>query len=332
MQSSALNSKKQKVFVIGIDCAEPSLVFDAWKDDMPHLNRLMQTGTYGPLRSCIPCITVPAWACMVSGRDPGQLGLYGFHNRPDHSYDPMRVANARALKVPLIWDTLSRAGKEVVVVGVPPSYPPWPVNGVMVGCFLTPGTDIPYTYPTSVARELKAHVGEYPVDVLQFRSLGKADLLKQVYDMTGKHFAAIEYLMQHRPWDFFMFVEIGMDRIHHGLWRFHDETHPGYEPDSPLRTAVHDYYQFIDKKIGRLLELLDDDTVILVVSDHGCKQMKGGVNINEWLIKEGYLKLKKQPGEGAQLEACDIDWQQTTAWGAGGRSRPRSASGPGRHL
>ncbi|MCK4894586.1 MAG: alkaline phosphatase family protein [Calditrichia bacterium] len=319
MQIRAPSSiQRQKVFVIGIDCAEPSLVFGSWRDDLPNLKKLMQAGTYGKLESCIPCITVPAWACMLSGKDPGQLGLYGFHNRVDHSYQRMRIANSKALKAPLIWDYLSRAGREVVVVGVPPSYPPWPVNGVMVGCFLTPDTNTDYTYPASVAQELKAHVGEYPVDVLQFRTLDKEHLLKQVHDMTDKHFSAIEYFMKNRSWEFFMFVEIGMDRIHHGMWRYHDSTHPGHEPDSPYRTAIYEYYRYIDERIGKLLDLMEDDTAVLVVSDHGCKQMKGGICINEWLIQEGYLVLKEQPDGTTQLEDCEVDWQHTRAWGGGG--------------
>ena len=312
------SGQKQKVFVIGIDCAEPSLVFGPWQDDLPNLRKLMQAGTYGNLESCIPCITVPAWACMLSGKDPGQLGLYGFHNRVDHSYQQMRVANSKALNAPLVWDYLSRVGKEVVIVGVPPSYPPRPVNGVMVGCFLTPDTGTDYTYPASVAQELKSHVGEYPVDVLQFRTLDKGHLLKQVHDMTDKHFCTIEYLMKKRSWDFFMFVEIGMDRIHHGMWRYHDSTHPGYEPDSPFKTAVYEYYRYIDERVGKLLDLLDEDTAVLVVSDHGCKQMKGGINLNEWLIQEGYLVLKERPDGTTELEDCEIDWEHTRAWGGGG--------------
>ncbi|HEV2473153.1 MAG TPA: alkaline phosphatase family protein, partial [Chthonomonadales bacterium] len=63
-----------RLVIIGLDCAEPSLVFEQWRDDLPNLSRLMQQGSYGRLESCIPAITVPAWSCMMSGRDPGELG------------------------------------------------------------------------------------------------------------------------------------------------------------------------------------------------------------------------------------------------------------------
>ncbi|MCS6939866.1 MAG: alkaline phosphatase family protein, partial [Roseiflexus sp.] len=70
-----------QLLIIGLDCAEPSLVFDRWRADLPTLSRLMAEGVYGELESCIPAITVPAWSCMMSGRDPGELGIYGFRNR-----------------------------------------------------------------------------------------------------------------------------------------------------------------------------------------------------------------------------------------------------------
>ena len=85
--------KSDRLVVIGLDCAEPSLVFDAWRGDLPNLNRLMEGGLWGRLESCHPPITVPAWACMMTGRDPGELGIYGFRNRAGRSYDALSIAN-----------------------------------------------------------------------------------------------------------------------------------------------------------------------------------------------------------------------------------------------
>ena len=66
-----------KIMIIGLDCAEPSLVFDRWRDELPTLGDLVDRGAYGPLTSVIPPITVPAWSCMMSSRTPGDLGVYG---------------------------------------------------------------------------------------------------------------------------------------------------------------------------------------------------------------------------------------------------------------
>ena len=81
----------EKVAVIGLDCAEPSLMFDRFIDDLPNVRRLMEAGTYGHLKSSMPPITVPAWSCMASSKDPGTLGIYGFRNRVDHSYDKLSM-------------------------------------------------------------------------------------------------------------------------------------------------------------------------------------------------------------------------------------------------
>jgi predicted AlkP superfamily phosphohydrolase/phosphomutase len=70
-----------KVAVIGLDSAAPQLVFDQFRNNLPNLSRLMDEGVWGPLKSCHPPITVPAWSCMMSGYDPGQLGIYGLRNR-----------------------------------------------------------------------------------------------------------------------------------------------------------------------------------------------------------------------------------------------------------
>jgi predicted AlkP superfamily phosphohydrolase/phosphomutase len=97
-----------------------------------------------------------------------------------------------------------------------------------------------------------------------------------------------------------------------------DPTHPQYEPDSPFATAIHDYYCHVDAQIGALLRHCDDDTAVLVVSDHGARPLMGGICINEWLMAHGYLTLKQVPDEPTSLEQVEVDWSQTQVWGAGG--------------
>src|SRR3954447_21631182 len=111
-----------RVLIIGLDCAAPELVFDRWRDELPTLAGLMRHGSWGVLESCFPCITVPAWSCMAASRDPGALGIYGFRNRRDHSYDALTLADSQAVRVPRLWDLLGARGRPVVVVGVPGTY------------------------------------------------------------------------------------------------------------------------------------------------------------------------------------------------------------------
>ena len=113
-------------------------------------------------------------------------------------------------------------------------------------------------------------------------------------------------------------VEIGLDRVHHGFWQYFDSTHVNYKPGNKYEDAVRDYYSLLDDEIGYLLEELDDETTVIVMSDHGAKSMAGGIRINEWLIQEGYLKLKTDPEAPTPFSVKDVDWSRTKAWAEGG--------------
>jgi predicted AlkP superfamily phosphohydrolase/phosphomutase len=308
----------ERVLVIGLDCATPQFVFGPDRFDLPNLRRLAEQGCWGRLRSCDPPITVPAWTCMLSGKDPGALGCYGFRNRPDHSYAPMRTTNAGTIKARRVWDILSRAGKKVVVLGVPPSYPPKPVNGWLVSGFLAPDTSADFTYPKSLKGELQANVGEYLLDVRGFRTDKKDELLARIHALMENRFAAARYLLDSKPWDFFVMVEMGVDRLHHGFWKYADPTHPKFEPGNPYESAIRDYYQAVDRHIGELVSMVGDETAVMVVSDHGAKAMQGGICINQWLIQEGLLTVRDSLDSPKRIEDCDIDWSRTKVWGSGG--------------
>ena len=333
---------RPKVAVIGLDCADPKLVFEDWRDALPNLARLADTGTWGPLRTVDPPVTVPAWTCMVTSRDPGDLGIYGFRNRHDHGYDSLRLADSRAVTVDRLWDVLGQAGKHVVVVGVPPTWPPPAVNGELVSCFLTPDprTD-DYTHPAGLRAELEDVVGPYRVDVENYRSDDRDRILAEIYQMTEQRFAVARHLLDTRPWDFFMMVEIGVDRIQHAFWSYFDPSHPQHEPGHRHADVVRTYYQYLDDEIGELLERFDDETTVLVVSDHGAQPMMGAVCVNEWLVQEGYLVLHEYPGGATPLSQAKVDWSRTRAWGEGGHyarlclnvegREPEGVVGPGEY-
>ncbi|HYM64084.1 MAG TPA: alkaline phosphatase family protein [Gaiellaceae bacterium] len=309
-----------RALVIGLDCAAPQLVFDRWLDELPTIRGLTERGAWGVLRSCDPPITVPAWSSMTSSRSPGALGFYGFRNRRDHSYDALAFADSRAVKLPRVWDILSERARDVIVLGVPQTYPVSQVKGVMVSCFLTPDIETrQYTYPAALKDEIKQVVGRYMVDVPNFRTNEKAQLLADIEEMTEKRFRLAEHLLETRPWDLFFMVEMGTDRMHHAFWRFSDPEHRLYEPGSQFEGAMLDYYKGVDEKMGRLLgRFADEDTAVLVVSDHGAKRIDGGICINEWLRREGYLVLKEEPPGPVSLKPDMVDWARTTAWGEGG--------------
>jgi predicted AlkP superfamily phosphohydrolase/phosphomutase len=317
--SSAGAERRRKVMVIGLDCAPPEHIFDEYADEIPTITKLRENGVWGPLESIVPPITVPAWMCMMTSKDPGTLGIYGFRNRKDHTYEGLSFATSWAVKEPTVWDILSEAGKKSIVMSVPPSYPPKPLNGIQIGCFLTPNEEADYTYPKELKTELQDKIGEYVFDIRNFRTDNTKYIVDEAYRMTEQRFKAADYLLGSKPWDFFVMVEMGPDRLNHGIWSFVDPGHPRFEPNNPYMDSLREYYRYLDGKIGELLsKYADEDTTVLIVSDHGAKAMVGGVCFNEWLVREGYLAFEELPSEVTPTNKLSIDWSKTKAWGDGG--------------
>ena len=321
MVSLFRRKKQKKVLVIGLDCADPSLVFDQFAADMPSITRLRSNSLWGRLESTIPCITVPAWSSMLSSRDPGVLGFYGFRNRTGYDYNQLGIATGLAVKEKRVWDYLTDADKSSVIIGVPQTYPVRAMKGHLVSSFLTPSLESAFAHPPEFKDEVLIHTdNSYMFDVKGFRTDKKDWLLQQINDMTEIRFKLLDYLITGKEWELFMWVEMGVDRIHHGLWRYHDPAHRLYEPGNRFENAIRDYYAQIDYRVGQLLEKIDDNTSVLVVSDHGVSRMDGGVCLNEWLWKNGWLALKQPPPEGeiTPFDKLEIDWSKTKAWGEGG--------------
>ncbi|HEV7223746.1 MAG TPA: alkaline phosphatase family protein [Pirellulales bacterium] len=306
-----------RILVLGLDCAAPELLLG--DDRLTNLRRLMAGGCYGRLESIVPPITVPAWMCLATSRDPGSLGVYGFRNRLDHGYHRLGLASSASIAAPTLWDQIGLEGGRANIVGVPPNFPPRPVNGVSVGCFLTPDTTRNiYAHPACVQGEIEQLIGVYPVDVAGFRTHDKRRLLADLYSLSRRQWTVVRHLLRNTEWDYFQFVEIGLDRLQHGFWKFHDPEHLLHEPGHPYQHAIRDYYRHLDEEIGRTLDLLDEETIVLVTSDHGARRLDGGFCINEWLLDEGLLALRKYPEQVTPPERLDIDWPRTKVWSEGG--------------
>jgi predicted AlkP superfamily phosphohydrolase/phosphomutase len=307
-----------KLFVIGLDSAPPELLFQ-FTNELPNIRKLLEKSVYGPMKSCIPAITIPAWMCMATGKTPGELGLYGFRHRKGNSYNDIWIAHSLTIKEKAVWDYLAERDYRSILVGVPPSYPPKKVNGCLVSCFITPDSSVNYTYPSELRNEIERLVGEYIFDVI-FRKDDRDTVKEQVWEMTEKRFEVVRYLIQEKDWDYFEFVEIGLDRIHHAFWKYFDVNHHLHEPDSKYKDVIRDYYKLLDREIGKTLKLLDDETAIAIVSDHGVKAMKGAFAVNQWLIDEGMLNLRDgiEKSKIVKFDDLNVEWSKTLAWAWGG--------------
>jgi predicted AlkP superfamily phosphohydrolase/phosphomutase len=310
-----------RVAVIGLDCATPQLLFHDLQAEVPNIAKLMGEGAYGNLASITPPITVPAWACAMTGKVPGQLGIYGFRNRKDTTYDGLAIAHSGSIKEPAVWDKLGEHGMRTVLIGVPPSFPPpKEFPGWRVGCFLTPPSAERWAYPQPLEAEIEEELEgkTYIFDIPNFRQAGMDVTLDQVFKMTERRFQVGRRLIQNKPWDFFMLCDIALDRLHHVFWQYFDPRHPLYQPGNPYEATFRDYYRFLDQQVGTLLELIPDDAITMVMSDHGARPMMGGLCFNDWLIQEQYLTLAEPVSQPTPIKEASIDWSRTIAWGDGG--------------
>ncbi|RLG83148.1 MAG: nucleotide pyrophosphatase, partial [Thermoprotei archaeon] len=300
------------------DSAPPRIVYEGYGVELGALKELGEDGARFIMRSCHPPITIPAWMVMFTGRTPGELGIYGFRHRRPGDVKESYIVNSNHVKAPTLWNILGGRGLRVGVVGVPPTYPPKPVHGFLVTDFTTPDPSKPYTFPPWLKREIEERYGSYIFDVV-YRSHEKDRVAKEVFQMTRQHLQVVTHLLLNKKWDLFIYVEVGVDRVQHAFWKYFDEQHPRHVKHPVYSRVIPEYYRMIDTWLGEVRKLLPRDTILVVLSDHGAKAMKGAFVVNQWLQEQGYLKLREEPKRpGQDLGADMIDWQHTVAWGWGG--------------
>lgn len=292
-------SAQDKVFLLGLDGATFDLL-DPWIDagQLPNLNRLKQEGSWGELQSTRPPSTAPAWTACFTGVNPGQHGIFDFRESP--ALDQRRpLVSSRSIRVPTLWQILSHHGRSVGVLNVPITYPPVPVNGILVGGMMTPGPGAEYTYPPELKHDLNARGYVVDVEIQKYDVEAEADayrFLDDVAESLDRRAQALFHLMDHHPWHFFMAVFVALDRIQHLFWKtLADPSSPFHSaPAAPrLRGRILSIYQAADDLVGRLMDrLASEGASLIVVSDHGFGSTHRWFNANRWLQEEGWLRLK----------------------------------------
>jgi predicted AlkP superfamily phosphohydrolase/phosphomutase len=288
--------RARKIMIIGLD-GVPLGIIQRWAagGHLPTLQRLMDGGTVGPLASTIPPTSGPSWSTFVTGMNPGKTGIYDFLYRKEGTYHFPPV-NASQRGGTTMWRTLSDAGYQVGVLNLPMSYPVEQVNGFMVSGWMTPYTATDYTYPRELAAELEQVVGDYRIYPTEtFAESRKESFLKATYDLLEMRTRVALHLAGTKPWDLFMAVFFDTDRVLHQLWHYLEPDHPWRTDREDREWVVRDYFHQVDETIGRLLEHTDDETLIIVLSDHGMGHAYHFIVLNNWLLDNGLLHLKRDP-------------------------------------
>jgi predicted AlkP superfamily phosphohydrolase/phosphomutase len=289
---------QRKVAVFGLD----GITFDLlqpWLNEgrLPNLARLLAEGASGELRSTIPPVSASAWPSFATGTNPGQHSLIDFTYPAQDSYE-IRVSNGLTVAVPAIWQIASAAGKQVGVVSLPMTYPPRPLNGFMLCSFLTPSQESEYTYPPPLKQELIDACGPFPMRMSEKgRGVDPAVFVRACKQLELDRARSVHYLLREKAWDLFIYVLETTDNLQHEIWHLVDQTHPMHDPPTAARVlpAILDYYETVDRLLGEMVALVPEDTLIIVLSDHGFGPFHKFFHINNWLAANGWLVFKRSP-------------------------------------
>lgn len=288
-------SGKTRVLVIGMDGATPELLFPWAKEGkLPNLNKIINNGTIGNLKSTYPPQSATAWTSFMTGKNPGKHGIFHFLKRNPESYEYLPV-NAKDNRAKTIWSILSEHNKKVGVMNVPITYPPDKVNGFIITGLGTPSHESDFTYPIELKEKLLNQLN-YKIQTTEFYKKNNENFfLEDVYNTEQKKTDIAIFLMKNYEWDFFIVVFMGADQIQHFFWKYRDKTHPAHNSKEAEKygSAILRYYQKLDEFVGNITKYLDNDTNVIIMSDHGGGPLHKELHLNYYLRELGLLSFKK---------------------------------------
>ncbi len=294
------------------------------RGELPNFKKLQDQGCEAILESKSPPLTPPAWTSLSTGVKPARHGIYDYwvyndKRRYDNAPRVQTSVQTRRRAEKAIWNILSDYGKQVLVVNVPATYPPEPVNGTLVSGYLTPGTDVEFTAPASFKKELLTVAPQYqfvPDDQYERQRIHsvvrrKVDVLLLEAEQRTR---LLLHMLKEQPWDFCFVVYMGGDRLQHQLW----------EEVTALDPRTNAYYHLLDDALGQVLALLGPEDCLFVVSDHGFRGHHSCFDINEYLISKGLLVLSDD-ARSERLKASRVSRLRQDIAHAGLRPLARTA-------
>ncbi|MGQ9569931.1 MAG: alkaline phosphatase family protein [Thermodesulfovibrionales bacterium] len=294
---------ENKLFVIGLDAATLDIINPlVEKGLLPFFKSFYKNGVWGELTSTLHPLSPPAWTSFITGKNPGKHGIYDFVVHKPNSYE-LEYTYGGMRKGLSIWKILSIAGKRVVVLNVPMTFPPESVNGILISGFDSPGTDSDFAYPPSILKEITRNVGEY-----QLRDYPQGhnpdSFLKHIESLFDFRIKLTHYMMDNYEWDFFMMVFGELDVVQHAYWQY---TDPAFRTISIKEREKYGHiiqgmYIKMDSVLSELVSKLPQETTILIMSDHGAGPCYKAVFINKWLEEKGLLSYEVSKRRNYYLE------------------------------
>jgi predicted AlkP superfamily phosphohydrolase/phosphomutase len=277
--------------VIGLDGASFNVI-DALiaEGKLPHIQSLLERGTRASVLSPLPLGHSSAWVTLVTGKHPGAHGIYASHQREGYVE---REINSADVRVGALWDILSAAGLRVAVAGVPATYPPRPINGVMVsGGPAPPGLHVS---PAEDAQDLSHAAPGYPFSAslagwaTVFRGGGPAAIARHLALSFDHSLGAALHLWRREAWSLFLWAFGELKRAQRFLpWPDNGSDAAAVE----RRRLVARCYAKADQVVGRIASAAGPRATIALVSPFGLGENHGIFYANRWLADQGWLAVR----------------------------------------
>jgi predicted AlkP superfamily phosphohydrolase/phosphomutase len=292
------------LLVVGLDGVDLRYL-DQFADRLPTIGRLREGGVTRPLRSTHPPWTGSAWPSLYTGVDASHHGVYGFFDYRDTYPGEASVVTRNTVRAPAIWDYLTALGRRSIVLNVPVTHPPRPLEGILIPGYLAPAdTD---GYPEGVRDRLSEAVGEpyavYSDHETEAKGPAKIDGYERLIESRGR---AAAHLLATEEWDFAMVQVQKTDAV------FHNSDDPA---------DFERIYRATDDLIARLLDACGTEPNVVLCSDHGMGPITGySVYVNQLLADAGLVEVTAEPKrdsldavkEGEGTDAADEDGSATS--------------------
>lgn len=326
--------------LIGLDGATFT-VLDALMQDgtMPFLRAFVSRGTRAPLLSTPHPLTPPAWTSLMTGRTPGNHGVFDFM-WPLYQGDRMfiKLMDSRDIKCETVWSLFSRQGYRVASLNFPVMFPPRPVNGALISGFVSWRHLARAVYPPQFYETLKTipavNRRELAMDLDQEKKSIQGLAPEEYEEWISLHirrerqwFEIARYLLLHDPCELTAVLFDGADKLQHIAWPLLD---PALLPQAPsgwqqtIRNLCLEYFSNIDFYLATLVELAGPNAQTFIVSDHGFGTSDEIFYVNVFLARHGYLHWgsEAKQSDGAERHLPQrmsvqyglIDWKRTTAY------------------
>ena len=287
-----------RVLALGMDGADHDLVQQLLGEGrLPTIARLSREGSFGALRSTIPAFTPVAWSSFLTGLNPGRHGIYNFTTNPNRGQQKIESAASRA-GAP-IWRTLGAAGLRSAFIGIPMTYPPEAIDGIVVTGY--GGPERPEIVPRSASDAIDAAppnlvTAHHPMAERWWENFPRYTRLQLEHldEMAG----VCKVAMELEP-DLALLAVDFMSTDHMGHLGFSrwDPNHPAHDPADAGDELIQ-VYERADAVCGELIEfaaeLWSEEPTVLLFSDHGMKPIYWSFHVDRWLEEHGHLRFRRR--------------------------------------